>query len=194
MLDTSIEQATNHTQRELLKEIRKIIVKELPFGEILISTAGLSYIMGAYLAKKENKTKSVHEQAQEILYIISKVYLKVSAAQIAKAVVPGVSEVVEALVSVTVSESTKNPLDTDKKIARAFVSIAGGTLGSVVPGLGTTVGVYAGAILGKIAVTQFYQVLEQWQITPERSTSIPPYPTSFFALLDNDRERILEPL
>ena len=199
VLEISLEQTADHTQRELIKEIKKIVLTDLPFGQVLISVTGLSSILASYLSKEENKTKPKKEQAQEIIYIIGKVFLKVNAAQLIKSVVPGVTEVVEAVVSVVISESSRNPLHTDRKIGRAFASIAGGAVGgavgTLIPVIGTSIGAYIGAVLSKTAATRFYQVLEAWQTAPKGPKSIiPRYPRSFFAVFDNDASNILEPI
>lgn len=199
ILDISLEQTTDHTQRELIKEIKKFVLTDLPFGQVLISVTGLTSIIVSYLSKEENKTKPKNEQAQEIIYIIGKVFLKVNAAQLVKSLVPGVPEVIEAVVSVVTSESSRNPLHTDRKIGRAFASVAGGAvggaIGTIIPVIGTSIGAYIGAVLSKTAATRFYQVLEAWQTAPKGPKSIiPRYPRSFFALFDNDASDILEPI
>jgi hypothetical protein len=199
ILELSLEQTADHTQRELIKEIKKIVLTDLPFGQVLISVTGLSSIIVSYLSKEENLTKPKQEQAQEIIYIISKVFLKVNATQLIKSVVPGVPEVIEAVLSVITSESSRNPLHADRKIGRAFASVAGGTvggaIGTMIPGVGTSIGAYIGAVLSKTAATRFYQVLETWQTAPKGPKSIIPlYPRSFFTVFDNDASNILEPI
>ncbi len=198
VLEITLDQTIDHTQRQLLKEILKI-TKTLPFGQLLISTAVLSSVISSYLSQKANKNKSIQEQAQDILYIISKILLKTNATEIVKSFIPGVSEVVEAVISVGGSKSAPNPLHTDQKIGKAIASAAGGTLGgaigSVVPFIGTYIGAYVGAVVSKTAATRFYQVLETWQKAPRGSESIiPRYSRSYFSLIDNDAKNILEPL
>jgi hypothetical protein len=199
ILEISLDQSVDRTQKELIKEIKRNIITNLPFGKVLISTAGLSAIISSYLLKKENQTKPKTEQAQEIIYIIGKVFLKINAAQIIKSIIPGVGEIVRAVVSVVVSRSSPNPLHTDRQIGTAFASVAGGTvggaLGTIIPVIGTTIGAYIGAVISKTAATRFYQVLEAWQRAPKGPRSIiPRYPSSFIAFIDNDAQNILAPL
>lgn len=200
ILDLTLKQTEDHTKKELLREIQKTITKELPFGQILISAVGLSSIITSYLSQKENVIKTRQQQAQEILYIISQIFLKTNTAYLVKSFIPGANELVDAVISVGVAESALNPLHTDRKIGNAVASLAGGALGcavgTVVPGIGTYIGAYVGSVVSKIAATRFYQVLEAWQQAPRGNGSIIPlYPRSyFFSLIDNDKKNILEPL
>lgn len=198
ILEITLDQTENQTKRALIKEIKKIVLNNLYFGQLLISVTGLSSIITSYLLKEENKNKSTEEQAQEIVCIIGKVFLQVNAGQLIKSVAPGFTEIAEAVASVVTSQSPQNPLHTDRKFGLAFAGVAGGTvggaIGTMVPVVGTTIGAYFGAILSKTAATKFYQVLEAWQQAPENGSIIPRYPRSYFTLVDNDASNILEPV
>lgn len=198
ILDLALAQTKDYAQGELVTEIKEL-VKGLPFGKVLISTAGLSLIINSYLSKNENQIKPKKEQAQEILYIIGRIYLKSNATYLVKSAIPGFNDVVEAVVSVLVSKSALNPLHTDQKIGTALASTAGGALGgalgTVLPFIGTYIGAYVGAVVSKTAAAQFYNVLEAWQKAPRGPTSIVPhYTKSFLALVDKDAKNILDPL
>ena len=198
ILDLTLDQTIDHSRRQLIKEIQRNL-KDIPFGQVLISAAVLSSILTSYLTQKENQIKPKQEQAQEILYIIGKIFLKTNATQIIKSFIPGVSELVEAVVSVATAKSSLNPLHTDQKIGKAVASVAGGAIGGVigtaVPIIGTYIGTYVGAVVSKTAATRFYQVLEAWQKAPRGSKSIiPQYSRSYFTLIDNDAKNILDPL
>ena len=198
VLQVALDQTENQTRRALIKEIKKTVLENLHFGQLLISATGLSSIITSYLLKEENQNKPVQEQAQEIIYIIGKVFLQVNAAQLVKSVSPGLTEVVEAVVSVVTAQSPVNPLHTDRKFGLAFAGVAGGTfggaLGTMVPVIGTAFGAYVGAIVSKTVATKFYQVLEAWQTAPEEGSRIPRYPRAYFSLVDNDAANILEPV
>ncbi|WP_298627966.1 hypothetical protein, partial [uncultured Legionella sp.] len=108
VLETTLEQTIDHTQRQLIKEILKG-AKQLPFGQLLISTAVLSSVITSYLSQKENTAKPKQEQAQDILYIIGKILLRSNASHIVKSFIPGAGEVAEAVISVSASKSPSNP-------------------------------------------------------------------------------------
>lgn len=173
ILDISLKQSMNHTQEELIKEIKKFVIENVPFGKELISTAGLTAIISSYLSKEENKNKPVTEKAREIIYIINKVMLKSNAKQVIKTIMPGVGDIAEAVVSVVVSESSPNPLHVDRQIGTAVVSVAGGAvggaLGSLIPVVGTSIGAYTGAVLSKTVAARFYQALEAWRKSSKRA-------------------------
>ncbi|RUR07805.1 hypothetical protein [Legionella sp. km772] len=199
LIDISLDQTIDHTRAELIKEIKKSLIDNIPFGKVLISATVLSSIINSYLSQQENQTKARAVQAQEILYIIGKIFLKANASQLVKPFIPGVSEIVDAVVSIVVSKPSLNPLHTDQKIGTAIASATGGTvggaIGTMIPLIGTYLGAYVGAVVSKTAATRFYQVLEAWQKAPNGPGSIiPRYPRSFLALIDNDAKNILEPL
>lgn len=199
ILDISLKESKERTQKELIKEM-KSIVKNLPFGKMLISTAGFSFIVATYLSKPNNKIKPLKDQAQEIVGIIANVVLKKGVGTFTKLILPGVSDVAKAVFSVTVSQSPANPLKNDRKIGAGLANSAGAGLGAavgnvIIPGVGLYYGGFLGAMLSNIAVTRFYDALESWQKAPIGPESIVPYYTSsWFALIDNDAENILEPV
>jgi hypothetical protein len=199
ILDISFKESKERTQKELIKEM-KSIVKNLPFGTVLISTAGLSFIIASYLSKPNNKIKPLKDQAQEIVGIITNVVLKKGVGTFTKLILPGVSDVAKAVFSVTVSQSPANPLKNDRKIGAGLANSAGAGLGAavgnaIVPGFGLYYGGFFGAILSNIAVTRFYDALESWQKAPIGPESIVPhYTSSWFALIDNDAKNILKPV
>ncbi|MCL5272266.1 MAG: hypothetical protein M1486_02940 [Gammaproteobacteria bacterium] len=199
ILDISLKESKERTQKELIKEM-KGIVKNLPFGKMFISAAGLSFIITSYMSKPNNKIKPLKDQAQEIVSIIVKVVLKKGVGSVAKLIVPGVSDVAKAVFSVTVSPSPANPLNNDRKIGAGLANSAGAGLGAavgnvIVPGVGLYYGGFFGAMLSNIAVTRFYDALESWQKAPTGPDSIVPYyNSSWFALIDNDAKHILEPV
>ncbi len=199
ILEISLNETTNHTTQLLYREIGRLLSLS-QYGQLLISVGTFGLVTRSYLSKEENKHKTIAEQAKEILYILSKVALKHQARQLIKLVLPGVSEVTSAVVSVSSSNSSTNPLDTDRKISKAFASVAGGAMGGIIGGtllpvVGTSIGAYAGAVLSKTVVARFYKSLQAWQVAPKGEESIvPDYIRSIFAVKDNDAKNILEPV
>lgn len=196
----SLEQTQDHARRELIQEIKKMVLTEVPFGGVVLTVTGLSQIIVSYLSKEENKNKSREEQAKEIIHTISKALLKINAKQVVTSVVPIIPDIAEAAVSIMTSESSRNPLDTDRKIGTAFAGLVGGavggTIGTIIPIGGTAFGACVGTVVCKTAVARGYQLVEAWQTAPHSPESIIPHYSSSllsYAFADNDAKNVLSP-
>lgn len=198
LLNILLKQSLDKSKRELLQEIKSII-KQSGWGNVLLSAAGLTFIIHAYISNKENFNKPKKVQAQEIFSIICTIVIKSNAGKLAESFLPGAYDVADVLVSVTASNAPHNPLDTDRKLGTAIAAAAGasigGVFGSAIPVVGTYFGMYVGTVASRTAATRFFQALESWQKAPRGNHSIiPRYSESYLSPIDNDKQHILEPL
>jgi hypothetical protein len=200
VLNAYFVKINDYATKKLIEEIQKLLLQKIPFGNVLVSVAAFSSIFNSYLSNPANKNKPATIQAQEVMFIVCRTLLQMSITQVIKSFVPIAGDFITATIMVLSSESSINPLESEKKISGALASVAGGiiggALGSGLPIVGTTLGTSAGVMLSRAAVNNCYQTIEKWQTAPRNPeiSIIPSYLYSYLAFVDNDGKQILSPL